>query len=314
MENLIYILPIIVIIYIVYIIVKYTGIEKYEKTHIEYYRDRNFTELPPLAWSYIIDKKFKKESIIATILLYVKKGHIMMTKKNKEYEFKIVKSIDEINELDLWAINLFFRGKTRLKNRQYLSNFNRYIWIEKTFGKFKQFQNKSSDVIKEYLSKTDVIDYVDEKLNKNNIIFSYIVIIITLFISTMYSAEFGTSLILSIFFMVGYSLLIVMIEKSQLVLLAHGTIFFGVYFGIGGWNIYSLFLIITSLLTLILIYIDDKLLRVQGKNGEVIEKALGLKRYIRDFSNIKKYSLEHVHIWDEYYIYSIALGINKVVL
>lgn len=313
MENLIYIIPVIVIIYIVYIIVKYNGIEPYEKTHMEYYRDKNFTELSPIVWSYIIRKRFKKRTVIANVLLYVKKGYISMTKKNEDYEFKIVKSIAEINKLDLWAMVLFFRNKTSLGTVQYLSNFNRYMWIEKNFGSYSHFQKEADGIIKASLSENKIINYVDEKINKRNIIFSYFSVIVILIMSATLSANITDAIGFVILFLVGYSILVQVVEKSNYMLLAHGAIFFSAYFGMGTWNVYSLALIVTSILTFILIYMDDKFLRVKGKNGEVIEKALGLKRYIRDFSNIKEYGLEYLNLWDEYYIYSIALGMNKII-
>lgn len=276
MEFLIYIFPMIVILYIIHIISKYSGTEQYEKVYMEYYRDKNFTEYSPIVWSYIVDKKFKKQSIIATVLLYVQKGYISITKKNNDYEFKIIKTIKDVNELDMWAIGLFFIDKTHIGSIQYLSDFNRYMWIEKTFGEFRKFQKKADDTIKKYLNKEKIINYVDEKVNKDNIIFSYVIIIITLIFTAILSTNVINTILMSIFFLVGYSLLIVVIENSNLTLLTHGTVFFAAYFGMGVINKYSFILLITALLTFLLIYIDNKILRVKGTNGEVIEKALGL--------------------------------------
>jgi uncharacterized membrane protein len=313
MEFIIYIFPIIVLVYLIYIISKYSGTEPYNKIYNEYYRDKNFTEYSPVVWGYILNKKFKTETIISTILLYVKKGYISMNKIGNDYEFKIIKTITEIDELDIWTISLFFKKKIAIGTIQHLSNFNRYIWIEKSFGESKQFQNDANSIIKKYLSKIQAINYVDEKVNQKNIVFSYIICIMTLIFSVILSSNLATAIGLAVFFMVGYTLLIVVIEKSELTLLTHGMVFFAAYFGIGEFNINSLILLVTSLLTFLLIYTDNKMLRIKGNNGEVIEKALGLKRYIKDFSNMKKYNLDSINIWDEYYIYSIALGINKVV-
>ena len=311
MEFIIYLFPILVILNIIYNITKYSGIEPYEKKHIEYYRDKNFTEYSPIIWGYILNKKFKKETVISTVLLYVKKGYITMTKMDSEYEFRIKEDLKEIDEIDLWAIGLFFINGTTIGKIQYLSNFNRYMWIKTKFGLVKDFKKETDTFIKEYLSMKKIINYIDKKRNINNIIFSCVITMITLIFSIMVSANIIAAISMSVFFIIGYSTLILVIEKSKLELLAHGTIFFGSYFCMGMFNKYSLLLIVTALLTFVLIYIDDKILRVEGKNGEVIEKALGLKRYITDFSNIDKYNLESISVWDEYYIYSIALGINK---
>lgn len=313
MEFVIYFCPVIVVAYIIYTLIRYSGTERYEKNHNEYYRDKNFTEYSPIVWSYIINRKFKKESVISTILMYVKKGYITMTKVEDDYEFKIIKPLDEIDELDLWTVGIFYKNRTGKGSIQYLSNFNRYIWIEKTFGAFNQFQNDMDCTIKAYLSKSKIINYVNKKTNKANIIFSFIIVLITFIISIILSNNLVNDIGYGIFFMIGYSLLVSVIEKSDSTRVAHGAIFFAVYFGVGGVNIYKIALLITAFLTFILIYIDDKIIIVKGQNGQVVDKALGLKRYIQDFSNIKNYKLESMQLWDEYYIYSIALGINKVV-
>lgn len=313
MEYLIYICPVILIFYIIYIFTKYDGTEAYEKVHIEYYRDKDFTEYSPLVWSYIINRKFKKDTIIATILMYVKKGYISMTKKDDDYEFKLLKPLDDVNPLDKWGIKMFFKDRINIGNIQYLNNFNRYFWIEKTFGKFNEFQKDADSVIRAFLKQDNIIDYANEKMNKKNIIISYIAIIFSLICVMFSSSDIINYFGLSIFFITGYSLLVRIIENSEFTLLTHGVIFFASYFAIGNDNKYNMVLFITAMLTFLLIYVDNNIIRVKGKNGEVVEKALGLKRYIKDFSNIKEYSLEYLNLWDEYYIYSIALGMNKVI-
>ena len=60
------------------------------------------------------------------------------------------------------------------------------------------------------------------------------------------------------------------------------------------------------------IVFDDIVQRKKTKLANATEMIKGLKRYIQDYSNIDEYDLYNVNLWDEYYIYAIALGIKKI--
>ena len=42
------------------------------------------------------------------------------------------------------------------------------------------------------------------------------------------------------------------------------------------------------------------------------EMIKGLKKYIIDYSNIDEYDIYNIYLWDEYYVYAVALDIKKI--
>ena len=50
---------------------------------------------------------------------------------------------------------------------------------------------------------------------------------------------------------------------------------------------------------------------LSDKGKDLYLKLQGLKRYIKDFSNLKDKDKEHLQLWDDYLIYSVMFGLNK---
>ena len=62
----------------------------------------------------------------------------------------------------------------------------------------------------------------------------------------------------------------------------------------------------------IIILFDDMFQRKKTNLANMYEMIKGLKRYIIDYSNIDEYDINNIHLWDEYYVYAVALSIKKI--
>lgn len=62
----------------------------------------------------------------------------------------------------------------------------------------------------------------------------------------------------------------------------------------------------------IIILFDDMLQRKKTNIANNYEIIKGLRRYIKDYSNIQNYELYNVHLWDKYFVYTVALNIKKI--
>ena len=54
---------------------------------------------------------------------------------------------------------------------------------------------------------------------------------------------------------------------------------------------------------------------IQRKKTNLVnacEMIKGLKKYIIDYSNINEYDLYNIYLWDEYYVYAVALNIKHI--
>lgn len=54
--------------------------------------------------------------------------------------------------------------------------------------------------------------------------------------------------------------------------------------------------------------------QVAKEERQITEQLKGLRRYIRDFSLLKEKQLEHITLWEDYFIMAVALGVNKKVV
>lgn len=54
---------------------------------------------------------------------------------------------------------------------------------------------------------------------------------------------------------------------------------------------------------------------VRSKEGnDINEKIEGLRKYIKDFSNLEQKTKEDITLWEDYLIYSIIFGINTQIV
>ena len=74
-----------------------------------------------------------------------------------------------------------------------------------------------------------------------------------------------------------------------------------------GW----ILLPILVLMAIIIIF-DDMIQRKKTNLANACEMIKGLKKYIIDYSNINKYDIYNIYLWDEYYVYAVALNIKHV--
>ena len=62
----------------------------------------------------------------------------------------------------------------------------------------------------------------------------------------------------------------------------------------------------------IIIIFDDMIQRKKTNLANACEMIKGLKKYIIDYSNINKYDIYNIYLWDEYCVYAVALNIKHV--
>lgn len=298
------------IIYIAYLKNRFSGREIISENNIIYFRERKFTEHSPIIWQFLLDKKVRKESIIATVLEYVKKGYINMSKIDKnDYEFEICKDLSKLNVLDRYIISTFFMGTEKEGKKQSLENFKLYMYAKQNLESNKTFMKDINNVVKKYLSSKKHIKIVSEKLNIKNIFLCCIIHIVSLNIALFTDK---VDIMISLFSIIGFCFICSIIEKHNYSYLAHGIIFFMLSYSSPDININLILSFIIAILLFLLIYIDDKFVKISKSSDDICIKARGLKRYIKEFSKLKDKNLDAIHTWDEYYICSVAMGITKV--
>ena len=75
---------------------------------------------------------------------------------------------------------------------------------------------------------------------------------------------------------------------------------------------YCFILCFTLTLIAVIVLFDDMLQRKKTNISNAYEMVKGLKKYIKDYSNISEYNLTSFLLWDYYYVYAVALGIKKI--
>lgn len=68
---------------------------------------------------------------------------------------------------------------------------------------------------------------------------------------------------------------------------------------------------ILILMAIILLF-DDMIQRKKTNLANACEIIKGLKKYIIDYSNIDEYDIYNIYLWDEYYVYAVALNIKHI--
>lgn len=68
-----------------------------------------------------------------------------------------------------------------------------------------------------------------------------------------------------------------------------------------------------GLLFLLICFFFSKV-QVAKEERQIKEQLKGLRRYIREFSLLQEKQLEHITLWEDYFIMAVALGVNKKVV
>ena len=95
---LIYFIIILLILYFIYLIIRFSGTAKSEY-NLQYFRDNEYIKYPVIIVGYLQHRKIKTEHFIATALDFVQKGYIKLEKSENEqdYLFTIIKEIKATN-------------------------------------------------------------------------------------------------------------------------------------------------------------------------------------------------------------------------
>jgi len=275
-----------------------------------YYRESKFLEYSPIVWYYLLNKRVNKTAIIATLLYYVKQGYISMElisdNSNKDYEFKITRDVDSLPKSDYACLKAFFNKELKINLTKKLSDFNKMILCEKTFGDIKNVYQPIIDVLREQLSSQNKIKQISKRLNFINVVICVISII------SINLLKISSLIVIDIFIMLlGISFFNTFCKKdSKLIGITYGIIFPLFCLSITGIY-YFIPLILTYLACILLVYIDDLMFkRINSNNLE--SKAYGLKNYIKDFGKFEDKPLEQIAIWKEFYVYAVVFGVKKI--
>lgn len=315
------------LIYFIYLLIKYSGSEKPEY-ELTYFRDKEFIKYPPIVVGYLNNKKITEEQFIATALDFVLKGNIeLMQNENKtDYIFQIVKKIDA-SDIEIKALKVFFNGELIVGNKQNLKQFKKIMRNEKLLGNYGKVKRSFNTEIRELLDSKQEVERISNKTNKMNIVLCFIIFTIMCHILRISNGQSilevsiaGT--IFSSVFLFGIFSVILYVAKTTLLgyfswntLIISITIFvYTSFLGIvvGGMEKGYITLYLVLLMMGVIIIFDDMIQRRKTNLANVSEMIKGLRKYILEYSNIKEYDIDRVHIWDEYYVYGISLKIKKI--
>jgi uncharacterized membrane protein len=275
-----------------------------------YYREAKFLEHSPIIWYYLLKKRLNKNALTATLLYYVKQGYISMevisNNGEKDYEFKIVKDLDAIPQVDIICLKSFFNKTLNINITQKLSVFEKIILCEETFGSVSDIYKALIVAVKKQLVSDKKIKQISKNLNIINIFVSITSIILINLI------EVSSYKIIGIFAMLmGLAIFSVFFRRDAKL----AAISFGVIFPVFSLSFietyYLLPIILTYFACLFLVYVDDLLFKRINSN-DLESKAYGLKNYIKSFANFENKPLEQIAIWEEFYVYAVAFEVKKI--
>lgn len=316
-----YTIVLLLIIYFVYLIMKYSGMEKPEY-NLQYFRDKECILYPAIVVGYLGNKSIKDEHFVATVLDFVCKGFVKVEQSKNDYIFTIIKRINATN-LEIEALRVFFNSQfLEIGTTQSLKQFKKIMRTEKIFGNYGKIKRHFNSEIRKYFDKKQDVKKITKNTNIKNILLCYILFLIVCY-SLIISFEEFTKInrYISIFFLstIAFSLFIVTVIFIKSSLLGNlswsisiiatsfflNTLFF-IYFELTLW-VFSILVIMA-----IIILFDDMIQRKKTNIANTYEMIKGLKRYIIDYSNIDEYDIQNIYLWHEYYVYAVALGIKKV--
>lgn len=312
-------------IYFLYILNKYAGSEKAEY-QLEYFRDKEYIKYSPMIVGFLGKRKIKEQDFVATVLDYVIKGDILMKKtEDGDYIFTIEKQIKG-NPIEIKALKIFFNEDLEIGVKQSLSLFKEIMKNEKIFGNLGVIQREFNKDIREYFDKKQEVKQLTKKENMKNNIICYILFLISIFILA-FSNEYKPIAELPVIFMGGTVIFLIFMLAPIVIrqyilgrcswiipvitsLLSLQTLTFTTSFVKVNY-VLPLIILLAIIMGAVIVF-DDIVQRKKTKLANATEMIKGLKRYIQDYSNIDEYDLYNVNLWDEYYIYAIALGIKKI--
>lgn len=314
------IIILILIIYFIYLVIKYSGMENPEY-NLQYFRDNECIKYPALVAGYLDKKSIKDEHFIATVLDFVCKDFVKVeqSKDKTDYIFTIVKSIKATN-LEIEALRIFFNSSLLdIGIKQSLNQFKEIMKNERRFGIFGKIRRHFNSEIRDYFDKKQDVKKITRKANIRNILLCYFAFIIICFSSLTTLAGKGNAIPSFSACTTAFLLFIVTITFIKYSLLGNSswtpsimavalfinTLFF-IYFD------YILWIIFVLVIMAIIILFDDLLQRKKTNIANAYEMIKGLKRYIIDYSNIDKYDIYNIYLWDKYYVYAVALNIKKI--
>ena len=319
-----YVIIFFLIIYLIYLIVKYSGTEKPEY-NLQYFRDKEHIKYPPIIVGYLNNKTIKAEHFIATALDFVCKGYIDVEKSNDgtDYIFTITKNI-KASYFEKKALQIFFNSNyLDVGTKQSLNHLKKIMKNEKRFGVYGKIKRNFNAEIREYFDKKQEVKKITRNTNIKNILLCYFLFLIMCYALIVQVEGFSSTnrLIIPVIFLstLAFSLFIVAISfiKSSLL----GSCSWETSVIITSFFLSTLFLIYTLLtwiifftlvIMAIIIIFDDMIQRKKTNLANACEIIKGLKKYIIDYSNINEYDIYNIYLWDEYYVYAVALNIKKI--
>lgn len=321
---LVFIIILLLIIYFIYLIVKFSGTEKPEY-NLQYFRDKEHIKYPAIIVGYLDNKTITDNHFIATILDFVCKGYVKLEQStnNADYIFTIIKKI-KATDIEIKALQIFFNSDSlEIGTTQSLKQFKKIMKNEKLFGNYGEIKRDFNNQIREYFDKKQDVKKITRSTNIKNILLCYFLFLIisyTLIIESEGVENLYKYMIPVIFFCtLAFSLFIVSLASIKASLL--GLSSWSISIIITSFFVHALcFLYITFtpvalgvlVIMAIIILFDDMFQRKKTNLANMYEMIKGLKRYIIDYSNIDEYDINNIHLWDEYYVYAVALSIKKI--
>jgi len=273
-DILIYLFISIVVLFIIWLIY---GVDL-KANDVNYFNKYEF-DLPgnedPLLANYFIEGKMSANWFISGVLYLInKKIYVLEKKDNKRY---IRKNKNNNQELPFYVSEIYLFLDGYLKNNRL--DFLEFIKTAENLKYLKKGKNYSFKVIEnKYNVDTLKFSALNKKIsNKYE----------SLFFNQKYFDSKGVD-ILKIFLLIAAVIIYLVSNVFTLLFLSVIFIIFA--------NIFSLNLIFGRF----------------TKEGSLKHfKWVAFKRYISDFSEIEKYPIEHVILWDDYLVYAITFGIVK---
>ena len=312
------------IIYFIYLIIKFSGTEK-PNYNLQYFRDKEHIKYPAIIVGYLDNKTIKVEHFIATALEFVCKRYIDVreSEDGTDYIFTITKNIKASN-IEIEALKIFFNSEyLEVGSKQSLNQFKKIMKNEKKWGNYGNIKRAFNSSIREYFDTKQEVKKITKNTNRKNILLCYVLFLITFFVLTANVEGVTDTMknVLPLFFFttIAFLLFMVVVTVIKLSLL-------GMFSWVPSIIITSFFLNISSficmvigwmpvfILTLmaIIILFDDMIQRKKTNLANACEMIKGLKKYIIDYSNINEYDLYNIYLWDEYYVYAVALNIKNI--
>ncbi len=319
-----YIIIMVLIIYFVYLVIKYSGMDKPEY-NLQYFRDKEYIKYPIIIVGYLNNKSIKCEHFIATVLDFVCKGFIKVepSTNKTDYIFTIVRNI-KATDLEIETLRIFFNSSfLEIGTTQSLNQFKKIIKNEKIFGNFGKIKRHFNCKIREYFDKKQDVKQLTRSANIKNALLCYFLFLVSCY-SLIFEFEGFTKttdyfIIIPFFSTIAFSLFIVTISFVKSSLLGNSswiTTIVAISFFVNTlYFIYlalALFVFIIFIIMSVIILFDDMIQRKKTNIANVYEMIKGLRKYIIDYSNIDEYDIYNIYLWNEYYAYAIALDIKKI--